>query len=223
MTAATATAPLDLRDVHHAYGGVEVLHGIDLVLKPGEVTALLGPSGSGKTTLLAVAGGLLRPTSGRVRVLGEDIAGLRLDRVARRVAFVLQAGSLIPYLTVEENLLARRVVAGYKITRADRARAAGLLAAVDLAAKARRHPDRLSGGERQRACVAQALYTGAPVLLADEPTASLDRVRGRAVMRLLAEHARETGASVLVATHDERALDLVDRTLTIEDGRLLPP
>ncbi|MCP2336244.1 ABC transporter ATP-binding protein [Actinomadura rupiterrae] len=217
------STPLELRGVRHSYGDVEVLHGVDLVLKPGEVTALLGPSGSGKTTLLAVAGGLLRPTSGHVSVFGEDIAGLRLDRVARRVAFILQAGSLIPYLTVEENLLARRVVAGYKITRADRARAADLLGAVDLAAKSHRHPDELSGGERQRACVAQALYTGAPVLLADEPTASLDRVRGRAVMRLLADHARNTSASVLIATHDERALDLVDRTRSIEDGRLLTP
>lgn len=220
MIATLTAAPLALRDVHHSYGEVEVLHGIDLTLDGGELVALLGPSGSGKTTLLAVAGGLLRPTSGEVTVLGEPMAGRRLDEIARQVAYILQAGSLIPYLTVEENLLARRVVTGHRPTARDRDDAHRLLDAVDLDAKAGRYPDKLSGGERQRACVAQALFTGAPVLLADEPTASLDRARGRAVMELLAAHAHDTGAAVLVATHDERSLDLVDRTLSIEDGLL---
>ncbi|WP_067823063.1 ABC transporter ATP-binding protein [Actinomadura kijaniata] len=222
MTAAPAVAPaapLVLRGVRHSYGEAEVLHGIDLTLRGGEAVALLGPSGSGKTTLLAVAGGLLRPTSGEVTVLGTPLTGRR-DEAARRVAYVLQAGSLIPYLTVEENLLVRRVVTGRRPTPADRAEARCLLEAVDLAAKAGRYPDRLSGGERQRACVAQALFTRAPVLLADEPTASLDRARGRAVTELLTAHARDTGAAVLLATHDERALDLTDRTVSIEDGLL---
>ncbi|MQY07793.1 ABC transporter ATP-binding protein [Actinomadura macrotermitis] len=220
MTAALATAPLALRGVRHSYGDAEVLHGVDLTLDRGELVALLGPSGSGKTTLLAVAGGLLKPTAGEVSLLGADMTGQRLDRIARQVAYILQAGALIPYLTVQENLIARRVVTGHRPTAADQRDAARLLAAVDLAGKAGRYPDRLSGGERQRACVAQALYTGAPVLLADEPTASLDRARGRAVMELLAAHARDTGAAVLVATHDERSLDLAGRTLAIEDGVL---
>ncbi|MBO2453258.1 ABC transporter ATP-binding protein [Actinomadura barringtoniae] len=213
MRTSVQTEPLTLRRVHHAYNNVEVLHGIDLTLNNNELVALLGPSGSGKTTLLAIAGGLLRPTSGEVSILGAPPA----RDIARKVAYILQAGSLIPYLTVAENLHARRIVAGLK---PDRARAAELLEAVDLAPKADRHPDKLSGGERQRACVAQALYTGAPVLLADEPTASLDRSRGRAVMTLLAAHAHDTGAAVLVATHDERSLDLADQTLSMEDGVL---
>ncbi|WP_018348124.1 ABC transporter ATP-binding protein [Longispora albida] len=197
-----------LTDIRHAYGPVEVLHGIDLTVEPGELVALLGPSGSGKTTLLAIAGGLLSPASGTVSTAG-------------RPAFVLQGGALIPYLTVEENLLVRRVVAGQRITAADRARAAEILAAVDLAGLASRYPAQLSGGEKQRTCVAQALFTGAPVLLADEPTSALDRVRGRAVMELLARHAHDSGAAVLIATHDERSLDLVDRVERIEDGQLL--
>jgi len=216
MTPSVQTQPLVLQGVHHSYNEAEVLHGIDLTLHKGELAALLGPSGSGKTTLLAIAGGLLRPTSGEVSILGTPMTG-RLTEIARKVAYILQAGSLIPYLTVAENLHARRIVAGLK---PDRARAAELLEAVDLTRKAGRYPDKLSGGERQRACVAQALYTGAPVLLADEPTASLDRSRGRAVMTLLAAHAHDTGAAVLVATHDERSLDLTDRTLSIEDGLL---
>ncbi|GAB3668002.1 ABC transporter ATP-binding protein [Actinocorallia lasiicapitis] len=206
---------MDLIEITHGYGETEVLHGVDLALRPGEVVALLGPSGSGKTTLLAVAGGLLRPSSGRVEVAGNDL--YRDRRRPHDVAFVLQGGALIPYLTARENLLVRSVVAR---EAPDPARADELLAAVDLAGKAGRYPSELSGGERQRVCVAQALYTGAKVLLADEPTAALDRERGRAVMELLRRHARAEDAAVLVATHDERALDLVDHIVGIEDGRV---
>ncbi|MGY0230966.1 ABC transporter ATP-binding protein [Longispora urticae] len=199
---------LALTAITHAYGDVEVLHGVDLTVPAGELVALLGPSGSGKTTLLAIAGGLLSPTSGTVSAPG-------------RPAFVLQGGALIPYLTVAENLLVRRVVAGARITAADRSRAAEILDAVDLGKLADRHPAQLSGGEKQRTCVAQALFTGAPVLLADEPTSALDRERGRAVMELLRRQAHDEGAAVLIATHDERSLDLVDRVERIDDGALL--
>lgn len=216
------TALLTLAGVSHSYGEVEVLSQIDIALDPGRLVALLGPSGSGKTTLLAVCGGLLRPTSGEVRAGGTRLAGRDRHKVARQVAYVLQGAALIPYLTVEENLLVRTVVAGGRIRNADRARAAHLLEAVDLADKGGRYPAKLSGGERQRACVAQALFTRAAVLLADEPTASLDRARGRAVMELLADYAHDADAAVLVATHDERALDLTDHVITIEDGRIRP-
>jgi putative ABC transport system ATP-binding protein len=139
---------------------------------------------------------------------------------AADTAYVLQASSLIGFLTVVDNLLVRDITAGRRTTSEDRERAYSLLEAVDLAAKADRYPAQLSGGERQRAAVAAALYTRAPVILADEPTAALDRERGRAVMALLAVHAHERNAAVLVCTHDERALDLADRVLRIEDGRL---
>ena len=211
-----------LRGIRHGYGDVEVLHGVDLDLAAGELVALLGPSGSGKTTLLAIAGGLLTPTAGTVHVNESPLyVDGRVDRaVAGDTAYVLQASALIGFLTVLDNLLVRDITAGRRTTQADRARAVELLAAVDLAGKAGRYPAQLSGGERQRAAVAAALYTQAPVVLADEPTAALDRERGRAVMELLAEHAHQHNAAVLVCTHDERALDLADRTLRIEDGRL---
>lgn len=188
-------------------GGREVLHDVSIEVRAGELVALLGPSGSGKTTLLAIAGGLLTPKNGTVRATGDT-------------AYVLQASALIGFLTVRDNLLVRDITAGKRTTNADRNRADELLKAVDLTAKADRYPAQLSGGERQRTAVAAALYTRAPVILADEPTAALDRDRGRAVMQLLAGHAHERGAAVLVCTHDERALDLADRVLTIEDGRL---
>ncbi|MFN8041653.1 MAG: ABC transporter ATP-binding protein [Acidimicrobiales bacterium] len=221
---ATPAVALALEDVTVRRGEVDVLRGVDLSLPAGRLVALLGPSGSGKTTMLAVAGGLLAPTAGTVRLLGDPLHRSSGDvdvDVARRAAFVLQAASTVPFLTAEEHLVLHRIVAGDRAGADDRARAAELLAAVDLADRGDRYPDQLSGGERQRLCVAQALATGAPVVLADEPTASLDRARGRAVVELLADHAHGNGATVLVATHDERALDLVDAVVRIEDGTLI--
>lgn len=213
---------LHLAGVSQSYGEVEILRGIDLRVQPGELVALLGPSGSGKTTLLAIAGGLLRPTGGRSQILGEDIyddGAARVD-IARRASYILQSSSTIPFLTVEEHLLVRRVVRDERIGKQDRARARDLLAVVDLDTKRDRYPSQLSGGERQRVGVAAALYTGSPLILADEPTASLDRDRGRAVMALLADHAHARGGAVIAATHDERSLDLADRVIRIEDGTI---
>jgi putative ABC transport system ATP-binding protein len=211
-----------LHGIRHGYGDVEVLHGVDLDLPAGELVALLGPSGSGKTTLLAITGGLLTPTAGTVHINQSPLyVDGKVDRkAASGTAYVLQASSLIGFLTVMDNLLVRDITAGKHTRSADRKRAGELLEAVDLAAKAGRYPAQLSGGERQRAAVAAALYTQASVILADEPTAALDRERGRAVMALLADHAHRRNAAVLVCTHDERALDLADRVLRIEDGRL---
>jgi ABC-type lipoprotein export system ATPase subunit len=208
-----------LHGIRHGYGDVEVLHGIDLDLPAGQLVALLGPSGSGKTTLLAIAGGLLTPTAGTVHINRSPLyVNGKVDRkAALNTAYVLQASALIGFLTVLDNLLVRDITTG---KTPDRKRAEALLDAVDLAAKADRYPARLSGGERQRAAVAAALYTQAPVILADEPTAALDRERGRRVMELRAAHAHDRDAAVLVVTHDERALDLADRVLRIEDGRL---
>lgn len=221
---ATPPAALALEEVTVRRGDVDVLRGVDLALPAGQLVALLGPSGSGKTTLLAVAGGLLAPTAGTIRLLDDPLHrpdGAVDAAVARRAAYVLQAASTVPFLTAEEHLVLHRVVAGERAGAGDRARATELLTAVDLADRCDRYPDQLSGGERQRLCVAQALATGAPVVLADEPTASLDRARGRTVVELLADHAHHNGATVLVATHDERALDLVDAVVRIEDGHLI--
>jgi len=211
---------LNLSAVHQSYGDVEILHGVDVRAQPGEIIALLGPSGSGKTTLLAIAGGLLRPTSGTSQILGDDIydnKGARID-IARRAAYILQASSTIPFLTVEDNLLVRLIVRDEGVSKSDRSRAQDLLGLLDLDDKRHRFPNELSGGERQRVCIAAALYTRSPLILADEPTASLDRNRGRAVMELLAEHAHSQGCAVIAATHDERSLDLADRVISIEDG-----
>jgi len=217
-------AALALSGITHRYGATEVLHDVALTIQPSELVALLGPSGSGKTTLLAIAGGLLTPSTGTVHLAGHDLypATKPDPHTARRVAFILQGAATIGFLTVEDNLLARSVVLGRPVTAGDRQHARDLLRGLDLDDKANRYPSDLSGGERQRTCVAAALYTRAPLLLADEPTASLDRQRGRAVVELLADHTRAHHAAVIVATHDERALDLFDRVIRLEDGVLRP-
>lgn len=222
------SAPLVLDAISKTYGdgpsAVTAVKGVSLAVADGEILAIVGPSGSGKTTLLSVAGCLLRPTSGRVRVLGEDVTDYSHRRRAevrrRHVGFVFQAFNLLAPLTARENIEVALNVAGVAGPAA-RARAEHLLAQLDLAPLALRRPPDLSGGEQQRLAVARALANRPDVILADEPTASLDSIAGHRVMELLraSVEAREARALVIV-THDTRILDTVHRVLTMEDGIL---
>ena len=222
--------PLVLEEVSKVYGegpaAVAAVRAANLSVAEGEIVAIVGPSGSGKTTLLSVAGCLLRPTAGRVRILGEDVTDLGPGRRAavRRshIGFVFQAFNLLAPLTARENVEIALNVAGVGGPAA-RERADHLLEVLDLADLALRRPPDLSGGEHQRLAVARALANRPDVILADEPTASLDSVAGRRVMELLhaSVEAGEAKALVIV-THDTRILDTVHRVLTMEDGVLAP-
>lgn len=201
---------------------VQVLHGIDLSLRAGELTLIMGPSGSGKTTLVSILGLLLRPTAGRVVVQGRDVTGedertLPLLR-RKQIAFVFQAFNLFEALTALENVELGLQLAG--ITgRAQRARALELLAEVGLSDRAHHVPQDLSGGQKQRVAIARALGSPGSVLLADEPTGALDSTNGARVMELL-RRAADAGRAVVVVTHDPRVEALADRIITIEDGRI---
>lgn len=201
---------------------VQVLHGIDLSFRAGELTLVMGPSGSGKTTLVSILGLLLRPTSGRVFVQGQDVTDLderTLPWIRRqRVAFVFQAFNLFESLTARENVELGLQLAGVP-ARARRQRAAELLAQVGLADRAHHLPQDLSGGQKQRVSIARALGSPGRILLADEPTGALDSRNGQRVMELL-RRAADDGRAVVVVTHDPRLEALADRVLTIEDGRL---
>lgn len=190
---------------------------------PGECCALLGPSGSGKTTLLSILGCLMSPSSGDVTIDGQPVnyrqQGRLTDLRRTRIGYVFQQSQLLPFLSVCENLKLFGRNAGIMERQ--------LAVCIDrrleeLGLQDRRHhrPDDLSGGERQRVAVARALLHSPAVLLADEPTGALDAAAGRRVMRLLVEYARRANAALLTVTHDDRVVDLFDRVLRIDSGRL---
>ncbi|MBX9584543.1 MAG: ABC transporter ATP-binding protein [Gemmataceae bacterium] len=206
---------------------VEVLKGVDLSARRGDLIAIMGPSGSGKTTLLHVLGLVTEPTAGRLILGGQDIYGGRwrpdLQRFRReKIGFIFQFANLIPFLTARENVLLPLDLTGVR-GRAARERAAELLDYLDVADRADLLPEKLSGGERQRVAIARALANDPAVILADEPTASLDTERGLSVMRLLRRLSAEHGTAVLMVTHDTRMIGEVDRVIHLLDGAVRDP
>ncbi|GGK56846.1 ABC transporter ATP-binding protein [Ornithinimicrobium pekingense] len=204
--------------------GVEVqaLQGLNLVVDPGDVVALVGASGSGKSTLLGILSGLDRPTGGRARVAGVDLLTMsraqRVDYQRHVVGFVWQQTSrnLLPFLTAADNVALPMVIS----SRTDRAARVGeLLDLLGVADCADRRPSQLSGGQQQRVAIATALANSPAVLLADEPTGELDDTASEQVLEAMRSAAAELGTTVLVVTHDPTVSDHVRRTVQIRDGR----
>ncbi|MEZ4952867.1 MAG: ABC transporter ATP-binding protein [Saprospiraceae bacterium] len=200
---------------------VNALRGVDLIIEKGEFTAIVGPSGSGKTTLLNIIGGLDRPTSGSIKVDGEDISALSdnqlIDFRQKKIGFVFQSYNLIPVLTVEENtefvmLLQKRP----KQEREDRV--AELLAAVGLDDKKGKRPSQLSGGQQQRVAVARALAPKPTFVLADEPTANLDSVSTSTLLDIMEKLNQDEHITFVFSTHDQRVIDRARRVVTLVDG-----
>jgi putative ABC transport system ATP-binding protein len=196
---------------------------VDFSVDAGELVALIGPSGSGKSTLLAIAGALLTPSAGRVLLDGDDITGASEEARAKlrleRIGFVFQGSNLISYLTAREQLLFIGNLTGMPGAKAGE-RADRLLAELGMAERANHYPEAMSGGQRQRVAIARALMNDPHLILADEPTASLDSVRARQVVSLLGQEVREREKAAVLVTHDERLIDLCDRVVHIEDGKL---
>ncbi len=203
---------------------VPAVQDVTLDAQPGEVLAILGPSGSGKTTLLSMLGCMLRPTSGAVIIHGERVSDLderRLPSVRRRyVGFIFQSFNLFSALTALENVEVVLQLKGHA-RRARRAEAQTLLEAVGLQDRASFLPRDLSGGQRQRVSIARALAGDPLLILADEPTANLDWKSGEAVIKLLHGITRSEGRTVIIVTHDHRIMPYIDRSVRIEDGRLV--
>jgi putative ABC transport system ATP-binding protein len=218
---------LEATDLVREYpSGDEVIHalrGVSLRVERGRLVAIRGRSGSGKTTLLNLLGGLDRPTSGRVVLDGHEVSAMgesELVEVRRRsVAFIFQAFGLVPILSAAENVeVPLRLVR--TAPRERDARVADLLELVGLGGRARHRPHELSGGEQQRVAIARALANRPAVLLADEPTGQLDSETGHLIMDLLRTVVRTEGVTAIVATHDPVMLDVADRVLELQDGRL---
>ncbi len=215
----------DLIKVYRA-GKSEViaLRGLDMEIADGELVAVQGPSGCGKTTLLNLAGGIDRPTAGRVEVGGENIVDYSEAELVRyrrdRVGFVFQFFNLVPTLTAEENIeLPMRLANKPGNVRKQRTRE--LLELVDLQKRAVHRPDELSGGEQQRIAIAVALANDPPLILADEPTGELDTENGQRVLNLFEVLNRDLGKTVLIVTHDQRVSKITRRILQIEDGKIV--
>ncbi len=220
--------PVELQGVSYAYGEGElrrpVLREVDLVVGPGEIVLLTGPSGSGKTTLLTLIGALRAMQDGAARVLGSDLArageGARVA-LRRRIGFIFQSHNLLGFLTARQNV-AMALELDPNLSERDRLERAGaMLAAVGLADRADAPPAKLSGGQRQRVAVARALVGNPGLILADEPTAALDKASGHEVTQLLRDLAKQRGVPIMLVTHDPRILDLADRIVSMEDGRIV--
>jgi putative ABC transport system ATP-binding protein len=213
-----------LDDVHLTLGSVagpvNILRGVDLRIAAGETVGVVGPSGSGKSTMLAVMAGLETPTSGTVRIAGNDLGAMTEDQLAlfRRdnVGIVFQAFHLIPTMTALENVAIPLELAG----RPDAfERAAEGLRAVGLDHRITHYPSQLSGGEQQRAALARAVAVRPKLLLADEPTGNLDGATGQAIIDLLFGLHRDLGTTLVLITHDPAIAERCDRMAHVQDGR----
>lgn len=203
---------------------LEVLKGVDLVLRQGEMAALLGVSGSGKSTLLQIMGGLDRPDEGRVLVDGEDLFAMSATRSAefrnRRIGFVYQSHRLLPEFSAVENVMMPLLIARVASKQA-RVLAAKQLEEVGLGHRLTHRPGQLSGGEQQRVAIARALISSPGLLLADEPTGNLDHKTALEIFALLRQLNEKRGLACLMVTHNtELAIDL-DRRLHLVEGRLM--
>jgi lipoprotein-releasing system ATP-binding protein len=221
---------LQLQDVRKSYAegtplAFEVLHGIHMDIRGGELTALVGPSGSGKSTLLNLLGLLDHVTSGTLLLDGVDTTQLTPAQTTelrgKKIGFVFQFHHLLPAFTALENVYLPAQAQHRFCTREMRERAAFLLGQVGLAECANRLSSELSGGQQQRVAVARALMMNPPLLLADEPTGNLDTVTADQVFDLFRSLLLERGSAALVVTHDPRLAERADRVLTLVDGRIV--
>jgi len=221
-------AILELKDLKKSYNQnksnqIDVLLGANLLLKKGEVVALTAPSGAGKSTLLHIAGLLDQADTGDVLVAGQNLAGVsdRRRTIIRRrdIGFIYQFHHLLPEFSAAENIMLPQMADGQRKSAA-KTRALHLLEAVGLLNRAQHRPTELSGGEQQRVAFCRALANNPKLLLADEPTGNLDQATSEQVFDALLSIVRQTGLSALIATHNPALASRMDRTITLEQGRL---
>jgi len=219
--------PIQIESVNHAFGDgavrKQILFDICAEIRAGEIVIVTGPSGSGKTTLLTLIGALRSVQNGSVRILGEELRGAAarvVGRVRKQIGYIFQAHNLLSALTAVQNVQMPLYLQPALSRREVRSRATAMLEAVGLGEHLQHLPGQLSGGQKQRVAIARALVGRPRIILADEPTASLDKQSGRDVVTLMHDLAKQQGVTVLLVTHDNRILDVADRIIHLEDGRL---
>ncbi len=219
---------INIKNLNHFFGKDElrkqVLFDINLQINRGEIVLMTGPSGSGKTTLLTLVSGLRSPQSGSCKILGQELCGAstaELVQARRNNGYIFQANNLHRSLTATQNVQMGLEVHGKYSKLEMRDRAVAMLEHVGLGTHINYYPDNLSGGQKQRVAIARALVSHPAIVLADEPTAALDSKSGRDVVNLMQKLAREQGSTILLVTHDNRILDVADRIIHMEDGKLV--
>jgi putative ABC transport system ATP-binding protein len=218
---------ISIQNLSHHFGHgqlrKQVLFDINLEINAGEIVIMTGPSGSGKTTLLTLVGGLRSAQFGSLQVLGRELCGAKdkeLTIARRQHGYIFQAHNLHNSLTALQNVKMGLELHSHLSLAEMEVRAAQMLEHVGLGQRIHYYPDDLSGGQKQRVAIARALVSHPKIVLADEPTAALDSKSGRDVVTLMQTLAKEQGCTILLVTHDNRILDVADRIVHMEDGRL---
>ncbi|MBD2038574.1 DevA family ABC transporter ATP-binding protein [Leptolyngbya sp. FACHB-321] len=223
----TATPAISISHLNHYYGQgslkKQILFDVNLQIDRGEIIIMTGPSGSGKTTLLTLMGSLRSVQEGNLSILGQALHHASKEQMTlarRKIGYIFQAHNLLNFLTAYQNV--EMALELQEITAAETdTRIRSVLSAVGLADRMDYYPSDLSGGQKQRVAIARALVSQPKIILADEPTAALDKKSGRDVVEIMEKLAREQGCTILLVTHDNRILDLADRIIYMEDGRLV--
>lgn len=214
---------IKVTNIHKRFGELEVLKGISLEVKKGELVSIVGASGAGKTTLLQLIGTLSRADEGRIEIDGYDVTTLSDDALSRfrnqKIGFVFQFHHLLPEFSALENVMIPALIAGRERGEAE-ARARELLHMMGLTERLEHKPSQLSGGEQQRVSIARALINNPAVVLADEPSGNLDSRNRDEIHRLFFELRERTGQTIVIVTHDEKLASTADRCIPIEDGRV---
>jgi len=224
MSSANIIETRDLRKIYRV-GKVDVpaLRGVDLAVTPGEFISIVGPSGSGKSTLFHIIGGLTPPTTGTVRVGGEDLAQLtdagRTRLRKRTVGFVFQKFNLLPNVTARDNIAVARWISGND-SKPD-GHFEEILRLLKIADRLDHKPSALSGGEQQRVAIARAIVNRPAILLADEPTGNLDTENSKAVLEILRDLNERLGQTILMITHNPEAAEYGHQIVHMRDGRIV--
>ncbi|KAB8332508.1 ATP-binding cassette domain-containing protein [Scytonema tolypothrichoides VB-61278] len=224
----TTEPVISVHNLNHYFGSGDLrkqaLFDINLDIYPGDIIIMTGPSGSGKTTLLTLMGGLRSAQEGSLKILGQEICGAskkQLTQIRCNIGYIFQAHNLMTFLTAKENVRMSMELHDEFLDQDMDAKAVAMLESVGLGHRADYYPENMSGGQKQRVAIARALVSQPKIILADEPTAALDKKSGRDVVELMQKLAKEQSCTILLVTHDNRILDIADRIVYMEDGRLI--